>query len=136
MATKTTIPMTDRRRHKQEQPPLVLLFNIASLLCTRCSIRQNHKLRINFGKIPNKQERCWIAHKDCLPGSFDRRDCRLSSLVPSMVIFLRIEDACRWASGPDAGSEFLSDIMFVMSSESLTASLYSLTQESPEDAIG
>ncbi|GER47725.1 Spc97 / Spc98 family of spindle pole body (SBP)component [Striga asiatica] len=58
------------------------------------------------------------------------------NLVPSMVIFLRIEDACRWASGPDAGSEFLSDIMFVMSSESLTASLYSLTQESPEDAIG
>ncbi|GER57663.1 tryptophan synthase beta chain [Striga asiatica] len=82
------------------------------------------------------KERCWIAHKDCLPGSFDKRDCRLSSLVPSMVIFLRIEDACRWASGPDAGSEFLSDIMFVMSSESLTASLYSLTQESPEDAIG
>lgn len=73
-------------------------------------------------------------YKGCLAGSFVRRDCKLSSLVPSMVIFLRIADEWRCASGPDP-KELLSDIMLVISSASLEASLYSLVHGSDEEAI-
>lgn len=71
----------------------------------------------------------------CFPGSFDKRDCKLSSLVPNIVIFLRIADAWRWASGPDVGNELRSEIMPLISSASFNASLYSFIHESAEDAI-
>lgn len=44
-------------------------------------------------------------------------------------------DEYRWASGPVVGKELLSEIMLFISSASFTASLYSLTHGSPEDAI-
>lgn len=71
----------------------------------------------------------------CFPGSLDKRDCKLSSLVPNMVIFLRMADAWRWDSGPDAGNEFRSDIMALISSASFIASLYSFIHESEAEAI-
>lgn len=58
----------------------------------------------------------------CFPGSFNKRDCKLSSLVPSIVIFLRIADAWRCVSDPDVGSEILSEIMPFISSASFDAS--------------
>lgn len=75
-------------------------------------------------------------HMGCLPGSFDKRDCKLSSLVPNIVIFLLIADEWCWVSGPDAGNELCSEIMPLISSASFSASLYSFTHESEEDAIG
>lgn len=71
----------------------------------------------------------------CFPGSLDKRDSKLSSLVPKIVIFLLMAVACLWVSGPDAGSELRSDIMTLISSASFNASLYSFTHESPEDPI-
>ena len=69
------------------------------------------------------------------PVGLDNMDCNPSSLVPKIVIFLLIADAWRWVSGPDAGKELLSDIIPLISSAILTASLYSFTHESEEDAI-
>lgn len=76
-----------------------------------------------------------MTYMGCFPGSFDKRDCKLSSLVPNIVIFLRIAEAWRWVSGPDAGNELRSDIIPLISSPSFTASLYSFIHESEEDAI-
>jgi hypothetical protein len=70
-----------------------------------------------------------------LGGILDSKASRLSSLVPRMVIFLRMAEVWRMISGPDCGSEPLSAIMEVTSSASLDASLYSLTHGSEDDAI-
>uniref|UniRef100_A0A0E0CDZ3 Uncharacterized protein n=1 Tax=Oryza meridionalis TaxID=40149 RepID=A0A0E0CDZ3_9ORYZ len=70
-----------------------------------------------------------------LGGILDSNASRLSSLVPRMVIFLRMAEVWRMISGPDCGSEPLSAIMEVTSSASLDASLYSLTHGSEDDAI-
>lgn len=87
------------------------------------------KLSINFTIVVKS------TYKDCFPGSLDKSDWRLSSLVLSMVTFLRTADRCRCASGPVADNELLPDIMFVISSASLIASLYSLTHGSAAAAI-
>lgn len=71
----------------------------------------------------------------CFPGSVDNSDRKLSSLVPNIVIFLRIAETWRCVSGPDAGNELRSDIIPLISSASFTASLYSFIHESEEDAI-
>lgn len=76
-----------------------------------------------------------ITYMGCFPGSLDKRDCKLSNLVPNMVIFLRMADAWRWDSGPDAGIELRSDIMPLISSASFIASLYSFIHESEAEAI-
>jgi len=62
-------------------------------------------------------------------------DSKLSSLVPRIVIFLRMAEVCRIISGPDCGRDTLSAIMVLMSSASLDASLYSFTHGSDDDAI-
>jgi len=41
--TKTTIPITDKSMHKQEQPPLVRLFKTAKFFCTLCFHKRNSK---------------------------------------------------------------------------------------------
>lgn len=69
----------------------------------------------------------------CLPGSFVRRDCKLSRRVPKMVIFLRIAEEWRWLSGPEVGNVLRSEIMPLISSANFDASLYSFIHESEED---
>lgn len=69
------------------------------------------------------------------PWILARRDWRLSKRVPKIVIFLRIAEARRWASGPVKEDLFLSEIIPFISSASFKASLYSLIHESDEDAI-
>lgn len=44
----------------------------------------------------------------CFVGSFERRDSKLSSRVPRIVIFLRVAEEWRCLSGPDGGNEPLS----------------------------
>ena len=68
-------------------------------------------------------------------GTFDKRASKLSSLVPRIVIFLLIADVCLWVSGPDEGNEPLPEIIAVISSASLEASLNSFNHKSKEDAI-
>ena len=70
------------------------------------------------------------------PWILERREWRLSKRVPKIVIFLRIAEARRWASGPVKEDLFLSEIIPFISSASFKASLYSLIHESDEDAIG
>lgn len=82
--------------------------------------------------ILNQNDEQLHTYRGCFPGSFDKRDCKLSSLVPNIVIFFLVEDDCRWASGPDAGQELHSETMLLISSASFVASLYSFTHASEE----
>jgi hypothetical protein len=50
-ATRTTIPITDRSRHMQEQPPLVRLFKTAKCFWTRC-FDNSRDGKQNIIKIP------------------------------------------------------------------------------------
>lgn len=68
-------------------------------------------------------------------GILDNNVTKLSSLVPRMVIFLRMADVWRIISGPDCGRELLSAIMELISSTSLDASVYSFIHGSEDDAI-
>ena len=68
-------------------------------------------------------------------GILPSNDSKLSSLVPRIVIFLRMAEVCRIISGPDCGRDPLSAIMELMSSASLDASLYSFIHGSEDDAI-
>ena len=45
-ATRTTIPITDRSMHMQEQPPLVRLFKTAKCFWTRCFYHSKDHKRI------------------------------------------------------------------------------------------
>jgi hypothetical protein len=85
--------------------------------------------------ILNQNDEQLHTHRGGFAGTFDKRDCKLSSLVPNIVIFLLIADDCRWVSGPDAGFELHSETMLLMSSASFIASLYSFTHWSELEAI-
>lgn len=71
----------------------------------------------------------------CLPGSLDKSDCKVSSFVLSIVIFLRAVDIWRCICDPESGNELLWETMSLTSSTSFDASLSSRIHGSEDDAI-
>ena len=59
-------------------------------------------------------------------GILDNNVTKLSSLVPRMVIFLRMADVWRIISGPDCGSELLSAMPFPTTSPPTVFSFVSI----------